>query len=315
LTKSLTYIINKLGGYILPEEFSIPIHSETTEIENPFEAKAIVCIAHYLLRNKYFQESYREISANIFPFSEPTMFYYLRNNLIKEIRRLNNLNENAIFLGQLRNIQIPTYREFLEYLPKLPMHKVGVTYITQEEDMEKEQKPMVGNHSVTGKYGSIPGNIGRQQANDTHAGTDLVSTSRSVQAAKSGIIKFAGRHPDGISTATGTLIVIKYIDGNYGLYGHMDPNDLNVTAGSIVSVGTLLGKYFNGRMGVSTGGHLHYQEFTNITPPTLENSIARYFNGTGYFYDTSTIPTNRKVTSSAGVMLEVVEPIWNEYKE
>ena len=299
----------------MPESFSIPVNSETTENTSPFVPKAIVCIAHYLLRNAYFKEDYANISAKIHPFNKSTMYYYLRNNLIKEIRRLNNLNGNAIFLGQLQNIQIPTFSEFLNFLPTIPMNKSGVTYVPTEEDMEKEQKPMVGNHTVSGKYGSIPGNIGREAQNDTHAGTDLVSSTRAVQSAKSGIVKFAGRHPDGIRTATGTLIIIKYIDGNYGLYGHMDPDDLNVSVGNTVTVGTLLGKYYPDKgMGISSGGHLHYQEFTNINPPTSVNDLARYFNGTGYYYDRNTVPADRKAISSAGNCLEVVEPIWEEYK-
>jgi hypothetical protein len=48
----------------------------------------------------------------------------------------------------------------------------------------RDVKPLAGDHTITGKYGSNPGNMGRR------AGSD-------IQAVRSGTIVFAGKHPDG----------------------------------------------------------------------------------------------------------------------
>jgi RHS repeat-associated protein len=179
----------------------------------------------------------------------------------------------------------------------------------------REVIPLVGIHTITGEFGSNPGNMGRKSDADIHAGVDLTSTTRAVQATKSGEVAFAGKHPDGIDVATGTLIIIKYDDGNYGLYGHMDPEDLSVKKGDKVTEGEGLGKYFDGSMGTSTGAHLHYQEYQLVDPPSDANDLARLLNGTGYFYDQSSVPEDKKAINSSGKSIQVVAPAWSNYNK
>lgn len=171
--------------------------------------------------------------------------------------------------------------------------------------------PLKGNVRITGAFGSSPGNIGRKEnIPDTHAAVDMVSDTREAVAAKDGVIKYAGLHPDGMDAATGTLILIQYTDKTFALYGHMDPNDISVTEGASVTQGQTLGKYYDGIMGKSTGGHLHYAEFGEIMEPRTKEDLARLFNGTGYFYDQPTVPPDKKVINSFKQPLQVIEPVW-----
>lgn len=147
----------------------------------------------------------------------------------------------------------------------------------------KPVNPLGAGCSITGGFGSAY-DADKDEIDDLHTGVDMTSATREVSSVKSGTVMFAGKHPDGTGTATGTLVIIKYDDGNYGLYGHMDPNDLNgLKAGQSVSSGSSLGKYYDGKMGMSTGGHLHYSEFSGNTTATGD-ALARLFNRTGYFY-------------------------------
>jgi RHS repeat-associated protein len=174
--------------------------------------------------------------------------------------------------------------------------------------------PLKGTYTVTGKFGSSL-DAGRGPALDRHAGVDFVSSTREVVAARSGTVVFAGKHPDGTSVATGTLIVIDYGDNKYGVYGHLDPDMLNVSVGATVEEGADLGKYFDGSMGTSTGGHLHYEEYYIPDAPSDEDALARFFNGTGYFYDSAAVPDNLMAKNSAGTEVTVVKPDNNEWVE
>jgi len=179
----------------------------------------------------------------------------------------------------------------------------------------RETKPLTGTETVTGKFGSNPGNMGRKTDNDIHAGVDLVSTTREVVSTKSGTVLFAGIHPDGQATATGCFVIIKYDDGTYGLYGHMDPNSISVKENAIVNEGQSFGYYFNGSIGTSTGPHLHFEQYAGITEPANREDLARLFNGTGYFYDQLAVPEDSNAKNSAGTYVQVIQPSWTEYKE
>ncbi|ULQ58794.1 M23 family metallopeptidase [Brucepastera parasyntrophica] len=139
----------------------------------------------------------------------------------------------------------------------------------------------LGEANITGAFDSTEYDINNDGIGDLHAGVDITSETRQVDAAKDGTVLYAGEHPYGTEFATGTLVIIQYNDGNYGLYGHMDPNDLSVSVGQEVNVGDSLGRYYNGIMGQSSGAHLHYAEFSGETALT-GNELANLFNGTGY---------------------------------
>ncbi|HZK19413.1 MAG TPA: M23 family metallopeptidase [Treponemataceae bacterium] len=157
---------------------------------------------------------------------------------------------------------------------------------------EKESSrvnPLGSTASVTGGFGSSY-DANKDGILDLHTGVDMVSKTREVSSTRRGVVLYSGVHPDGKGVATGTLVIIQYNDGNYGLYGHMDPNDLKVAAGDSVAAGSSLGKYYNGAMGMSTGGHLHYSEFSGSLSTTGDD-LARQFNRTGYFYSGTGDPT------------------------
>jgi len=155
-------------------------------------------------------------------------------------------------------------------------------------------------YRMTNDYGAMfaPG-----KDDDTkfpHTGMDFVSTSREIVSTMNGKVIFADEHPDGTSRATGTLIIIKYDNDQYGLYGHLDKNSFKVKAGDKVIGNADLGKYYCGVMGISSGGHLHYGRYllddskkedkiTNI------NEFVRQFTSTGYFYDKTEIPEDKEI--------------------
>ncbi len=142
--------------------------------------------------------------------------------------------------------------------------------------------PLGSGSTETGGFGSSYDANG-DGVPDLHTGVDIVSATREVSSTRSGVVLYSGVHPDGTGVATGTLVIIQYDDGNYGVYGHMDPNDLDVSAGDTVTGGSSLGTYYDGAMGMSTGGHLHYSEFSGSLTATGDD-LARQFNRTGYVY-------------------------------
>jgi hypothetical protein len=152
---------------------------------------------------------------------------------------------------------------------------------------------------LTGDYASLY-DADDDGNNDPHSGIDMVSRSREIVASMKGTVIFAGVHPNGIERATGTLIIIRYEHGEYGTYGHLDKDSFLVKAGDAVNAGTALGKYYDGKMGASSGGHLHYgryrlddskreDKFANV------NDFVRQFDVTGYFYNQTTIPDDKKL--------------------
>ncbi|HBG36767.1 MAG TPA: hypothetical protein DDW88_06860 [Treponema sp.] len=181
----------------------------------------------------------------------------------------------------------------------------GTTETSANTAPKKDVNPLGNDTVITGEYGS------EYLANDNdimdlHTGIDMVSNTREVSSVKTGKVVYAGEHPDGTSIATGTLVIIKYDDGNYGLYGHMDPKDLDVKAGDSIGSGSSLGTYYNGMMGKSSGGHLHYSEFSGNVTATGDD-LARLFNRTGYCYDQGNVlddPTGQKLWNG----LTVVKP-------
>jgi hypothetical protein len=58
---------------------------------------------------------------------------------------------------------------------------------------------------------------------------------------------------------------------------------------------------------------LHYQEFDIPDPSSDTNTLVRSLNGTGYFYDQSSVPADKKAENSLGNKIQVVAPQWSEY--
>jgi murein DD-endopeptidase MepM/ murein hydrolase activator NlpD len=113
-------------------------------------------------------------------------------------------------------------------------------------------------YKVQTKYGEV-------YNNNAHTGVDITSNAHSIVATQKGKVIFASEHPDGTLKATGTLVIIKYDeDGKYGLYGHLDASSLKVKAGDTIEEGADIGNCYttgDGKMGVSSGAHLHYGRY------------------------------------------------------
>jgi murein DD-endopeptidase MepM/ murein hydrolase activator NlpD len=157
-------------------------------------------------------------------------------------------------------------------------------------------------YKVTGDFGSKYDANG-DGTEEPHAGIDFVSKEHSIVATQKGKVIFAGEHPEGTKKATGTLIIIRYEDGTYGLYGHLSKDDLKVKTGDDVEEGAELGKYYtdgDGKMGQSGGPHLHYERYKlddNKKDDKYNdiNEFVKSFNGTGYFYGSKDVPNDKKI--------------------
>jgi murein DD-endopeptidase MepM/ murein hydrolase activator NlpD len=84
-----------------------------------------------------------------------------------------------------------------------------------------------------------------------HAGVDYgVPTGTAVGACGPGRVDLARYR-----IVTGNSVIIEHLPGLYSLYYHLDT--INVTEGSLVAAGTLLGQ--SGATGLATGPHLHWE--------------------------------------------------------
>ena len=84
-----------------------------------------------------------------------------------------------------------------------------------------------------------------------HAGVDYgVPTGTEVRASGAGRVVLARNR-----ILTGNSVILEHLPGLYSIYYHLD--SIDVSEGSIVDMGTLLGK--SGATGLATGPHLHWE--------------------------------------------------------
>jgi murein DD-endopeptidase MepM/ murein hydrolase activator NlpD len=180
-------------------------------------------------------------------------------------------------------------------------HYAGNNPVKYTDPDGRDTNPIKGGKSAAGYQ--VTSGYGATYNGNLHTGIDFVSTEHDIVATQKGKVIFAGKHPDGTSIATGTLIIIRYSDGKYGLYGHLDDSSFKVVAGNDVEEGADLGKYYtagDGKMGVSGGAHLHYGRYSLTGEKENDkysdvNVFVRLFNATGYFYGNSTVPSDKKI--------------------
>lgn len=107
--------------------------------------------------------------------------------------------------------------------------------------------------TVTGGYSNNGGCVSRSCGG--HSGIDLrASTGTPVRAVHAGTVIVGGA-----GAAYGNHVLINHGDGIWTLYAHL--SSVDVTAGSTVAAGTVIGKV--GSTGNSTGPHLHFEVRTN----------------------------------------------------
>lgn len=104
----------------------------------------------------------------------------------------------------------------------------------------------VSNPRVTSSYGPRWGT--------THRGTDMVSKNRTIMAADSGTVTFAGW-----KNGYGNTIIIDHKNGYETLYGHL--SKISVSKGTKVEKGDAIGTM--GNTGNSHGVHLHFEIIKN----------------------------------------------------
>lgn len=100
----------------------------------------------------------------------------------------------------------------------------------------------VSNPQVTSSYGPRWGT--------THKGTDMVSSNKTIMAADSGTVTFAGW-----KNGYGNAIIIDHKNGYETLYGHL--SEISVSTGEKVEKGDAIG--IMGNTGDSYGVHLHFE--------------------------------------------------------
>ena len=98
-------------------------------------------------------------------------------------------------------------------------------------------------------------NVGGYEYNPpVHNGLDYSGkTGNNIYAADTGVVIYAGWSTRGY----GNTIVISHGNGYLTLYGHLMDGGINVTCGSIVYGGSLIG--YMGSTGNSSGPHLHFE--------------------------------------------------------
>jgi murein DD-endopeptidase MepM/ murein hydrolase activator NlpD len=71
------------------------------------------------------------------------------------------------------------------------------------------------------------------------------------------IVRIGPNNPIGQrGSGADNIVRIRHLDMSYGIYGHLNPNDIKVTVGQRVAKGTLLA--LSGNSGPSNGDHLHF---------------------------------------------------------
>lgn len=132
-----------------------------------------------------------------------------------------------------------------------------------------------------------------------------------VLAAMDGIVVDAVRvHPNMPIGTRGSpnsenLVRIRHQDMSYGIYAHLNTNDINVSVGQRVARGDVIGK--SGNSGNSNGDHLHFaiERATANNWETIEwdfynSSDASYVPETGKIYESNQGLVNGKYTDDPG---------------
>lgn len=112
--------------------------------------------------------------------------------------------------------------------------------------------------TITSRFGSRWGRL--------HSGLDIGAPKGTpIYAAAGGTVTYSGYNNSGY----GNYIIISHGNGIQTLYAHC--SELNVTAGTTVSQGQLIGKV--GSTGNSTGNHLHFEVRVNGVAQNPQNYV------------------------------------------
>lgn len=130
--------------------------------------------------------------------------------------------------------------------------------------------------------------------NKGHSGIDFaMERGTELKSIRDGIVEKVVNYPDGINIGKG--VIIKFNDGNTGIYGHM--NDTSVIQGQTVRAGDLIGHSGNsGHVVGSNGGyHLHFGvkgEDGGFLDPSPYIQDIQHMNDVNYFVQSSSSKLN-----------------------
>ena len=127
---------------------------------------------------------------------------------------------------------------------------IGTKYIPNVGSLSSWGWPTDSGYTISSYYGYRPAIYGRSW----HSGIDIAGTGygSNVYASNNGVIEELGWH-----YSYGNYIVINHNNGYWTLYAHMSGFASNVSNGSTVSRGQVIG--YVGSTGEASGPHLHYE--------------------------------------------------------
>ncbi len=178
--------------------------------------------------------------ANSFKASADDILNWAGNNL--------DLTNPEIEPGEL--VMVPDgRREFLQWV--VPTYAVGRSGTASLPGGCEISAPLM----YGGGWFSWPSDNRYLSGNDYwsgHLGIDIAAaTGAPIYAADSGVVVYAGWHPNGY----GNVIMIDHMNGYHTVYAHLSA--INVSCGSNVIQGNIIGRA--GSTGNSTGPHLHFE--------------------------------------------------------
>lgn len=129
---------------------------------------------------------------------------------------------------------------------------IGTKYVPHVGSLSSWGWPTDSGYTISSRYGYRAALFGE---GDFHSGIDIAGTGygSNVYATNNGVIVTK----QCIASGLGCHVVINHNNGYYSAYGHMSGFAPNISVGSVVSRGQVIG--YVGSTGWATGPHLHFE--------------------------------------------------------
>jgi len=225
-----------------------------------------------------------------------TYYVYQMEEEVREVNRFYSPNYNKLIAkAQSLGFSLPDFQLFLllfnsqvspdaeEYTNRLPIEIEGYTdnggnryEMGEGEEIPKDLLaaeyvwPVPTIHRISSGFGMRPGGM--------HRGIDISngnSAGHAVYAMADGVVIHAGpRDPNGF----GQAVYIYHGNGLYTRYGHLQWNAYGVKTGQKVKKGQYIGRIGEGKVGSSTGPHLHFEVIINGSHTPSGNISGKWIN-------------------------------------